>query len=172
MIVRRKPRHDPRGSLERLFCDLELGPLIGSKPIVQANLSRTLKAGVVRGIHFQFPPHAEIKIVNCTRGSVFDVAVDLRKGSKTFMQWHGEVLAAGLHATSILPEGFGHAFQALEDDCELVYFHTARHQPDHAGSLSPFDPSLGIAWPNPVTELLGVPRAAYISAAEFKGIDL
>ena len=93
-VIQRKPMEDERGFFERLFCAEELREAGLHKPIVQINRSLTRRDGTVRGMHFQYPPHAETKIVSCLRGEIFDVAVDIRAGSPTFLRWHGEVLSA------------------------------------------------------------------------------
>jgi dTDP-4-dehydrorhamnose 3,5-epimerase len=116
VVVERRPIVDERGWFERLFCARELESLTGGKPIVQINRSLTHRRGAVRGLHYQRPPHAEIKIVTCLRGEIFDVAVDLRAGSPTFLQWHGERLSAGDGRMLVVPEGCAHGFQALSDD--------------------------------------------------------
>jgi dTDP-4-dehydrorhamnose 3,5-epimerase len=110
-VVRRRPIGDGGGYLERLFCSNELRAVIADKAIVQVNRTLTAKRGTVRGMHFQYPPHTEIKLVSCLHGEVFDAAVDLRQGSRTFLQWHGEVLSAGNHKTLVISEGFAHGFQ-------------------------------------------------------------
>ena len=120
---------------------------------MQVNHTLTAKRGTVRGLHFQCPPYAETKLVNCLRGEVFDVAVDLRQGSPTFLQWHAEILTANNHKTLLIPEGFAHGFQTLTEDCELLYFHTAAYQPSAEGGLNAQDPRLDIDWPTTVTEL-------------------
>jgi dTDP-4-dehydrorhamnose 3,5-epimerase len=104
-------------------------------------------------MHFQYPPYAETKIVSCLHGEVFDVAVDLRRGSPTFLHWHAEILSAENHRTLLIPEGFAHGFQALSEDCELLYFHTAAYQPSSEGGLNAQDPRLQIRWPQAVIEL-------------------
>jgi dTDP-4-dehydrorhamnose 3,5-epimerase len=91
--------------------------------------------------------------VNCLRGEVFDVAVDLRHGSPTFLHWHAEILSANNHRTLLIPEGFAHGFQTLTEDCELLYFHTAAYQPSAEGGLNAQDSKLDIRWPEPVIEL-------------------
>ena len=96
----------------------------------------TASRGTVRGMHFQHPPHAETKFVSCLRGEVFDVAVDLRNGSPTFLHWHAEILSADNHRTLVIPEGFAHGFQTLSDDCEMLYFHTAAYNPEAEGGLN------------------------------------
>ena len=152
-LIQRKPIGDQRGYLERMFCAEELQSLIGGRSIAQINHTLTARRGTVRGLHFQYPPHAEIKVVNCLRGEVFDVAVDLRQGSATFLRWHAEILSAENHKTLLIPEGFAHGFQTLTEDCELLYFHTAAWQPGAEGGLNAQDPTLDIRWPVPVTEL-------------------
>ena len=152
-ILQRKPIGDSRGYLERLFCTEELQTLATGKPIVQINRTLTASRGTVRGMHFQHSPHAEIKFVSCLRGEVFDVAVDLRHNSVTFLRWHAEVLSAHNHKTLVIPEGFAHGFQTLTDDCEMLYFHTAAYQPTIESGLNSQDPRLAIQWPLSIAEL-------------------
>lgn len=151
-VLQRKPLGDSRGYLERLFCADELAPLLAGRRIVQINHTLTARRGTVRGLHFQRPPHAETKFVSCLRGEVFDVAVDLRRDSATFLHWHGEILSAENHKTLLIPEGYAHGFQTLTDECEMLYFHTAAYHADAEGGLNAADPRLAIAWPLPITE--------------------
>lgn len=150
--LRRKPIGDARGYFERVYCADELAPVLGERRIAQINRSLTRRRGAVRGLHFQHPPHAETKVVGCLRGAIFDVAVDLRRGSPTFLAWHGRVLSAENAESLVLPEGFAHGFQALEDDCEVLYLHTAAYAPQAEGGLDATDPQIGIAWPLPIAE--------------------
>jgi dTDP-4-dehydrorhamnose 3,5-epimerase len=152
-LLQRKPLGDSRGFLERLFCQDELAGLLVGRSIAQINHSLTARRGTVRGMHFQYPPHAETKIVSCLRGEVFDVAVDLRRDSPTFLRWHAEVLSADNHRTLIIPEGCAHGFQTLTDDCEMLYFHTTAYHAPAEGGLNPRDARLAIAWPLPVDGL-------------------
>ena len=152
-ILQRKPIGDSRGYLERLFCAEELQALAPDKPIAQINRTLTASRGTVRGLHFQRPPHAEIKFVSCLRGEVFDVAVDLRYNSPTFLRWHAELLSADNHKTLVIPEGFAHGFQTLTSDCEMLYFHTAAYQSGAEGGLNSQDPKLAIKWPLSVAVL-------------------
>jgi dTDP-4-dehydrorhamnose 3,5-epimerase len=152
-VMQRKSIGDSRGYLERLYCRSELESLAPGKVIAQINHTLTASRGTVRGMHFQRPPHAEIKFVSCLRGEVFDVAVDLRDNSPTFLRWHSEVLSADNHKTLVIPEGFAHGFQTLTDDCEMLYLHTATYQPGAEGGLNPQDPKLAIRWPLPVAGL-------------------
>jgi dTDP-4-dehydrorhamnose 3,5-epimerase len=151
--LERRPRTDARGSFERLFCAIELGEAWGSAPIVQINRSSTARRGTVRGMHFQHPPYQETKIVSCLRGAVFDVAVDVRAGSPTFLQWHAEILSADNHRSLLVPRGCAHGFQTLADDCELLYLHDAPFRSDSEGGIHPLDARVGIAWPEAVRDL-------------------
>jgi dTDP-4-dehydrorhamnose 3,5-epimerase len=173
VVLQRKPVGDSRGYLERMFCAEELRMLIPpAKNIAQINHSLTVRPGTVRGLHFQYPPSAETKFVNCLHGEVFDVAVDLRHGSPTFLQWHGEILSAANHHMLVVPEGFAHGFQALTENCELVYFVTAVYQPAAEGALNAQDPALGIQWPEPITELSPRDAGHPMVTSEFAGISL
>lgn len=150
--LERKPLGDHRGYLERVYCDDELGALLAGRSIVQINRTMTAMTGTVRGMHFQHPPAAETKIVSCVRGAVFDVAVDLRAGSPTFLQWHGEELSEANRRTLFIPEGFAHGFQTLTDDVEMLYLHTAAYDAQAEGGLNALDPRLNITWPGEITE--------------------
>lgn len=152
-IVERTPRGDSRGFLARLFCAEELSAARWCKPVVQINQTVTQKQGTIRGLHFQHPPHAEMKLVICLRGAIWDVAVDLRAASSTFLKWHAEELSATNHRAFLIPEGFAHGFQTLTDDCELIYLHTEAYTPSAEAGIHPQDPMLSIPWPLPVTEL-------------------
>jgi dTDP-4-dehydrorhamnose 3,5-epimerase len=152
-LVRRQRLGDTRGFLSRLFCAEELGAAGWPGPIAQINHSFTARAGTVRGMHFQRPPHAEVKLVNCLRGEVWDVAVDLRAGSPTFLRWHAERLSADNGCALLIPQGFAHGFQALNDDVELLYCHSAAYAVQSEAGLHPQDERLGLAWPLPIIEL-------------------
>lgn len=152
-LIQRQPIGDGRGYLSRLFCAEELAATGWVKAIAQINYTYTAKCGTVRGLHFQYPPHAEMKFVQCLRGEVFDVAVDLRRGSSTFLHWHAEVLSEENHRTLIIPEGFAHGFQALADGCEMLYFHTAAYCKEAEAGLHALDPRLDIHWPLPISDL-------------------
>ena len=148
-LLQRKPLPDDRGYFERLYCADELAHVLHGRNVVQINHTLTGRRGTVRGMHFQHPPASEAKFVSCLRGRVFDVAVDLRCDSPTFLRWHAEVLSAENHITLFIPEGFAHGFQTLEDDCEMLYFHTAPYMREAEGGLHPLDPRLAIDWPLP-----------------------
>jgi dTDP-4-dehydrorhamnose 3,5-epimerase len=169
-ILPRDPMGDRRGCLERLFCAQELQPIMTGRPVVQINRTLTVRSGTVRGLHFQVPPHAEMKLISCLRGEVFDVAVDIRTGSPTFLQWHAEILSPDNHKTMAIPEGFAHGFQTLTDDCEMLYFHTAYYNAKAEGGLNPKDPKLGIGWPLAVADLSERDSKHAWLTPEYKGI--
>jgi dTDP-4-dehydrorhamnose 3,5-epimerase len=152
-LVRRMPLGDARGSLTRIFCAEELAGAGWKDPIAQINHTFTAKEGTVRGLHFQHPPHAEMKLVGCIRGEVWDVAVDIRADSPTFLYWHAERLSADNGSAMLIPEGFAHGFQTLTADVEMLYCHSAPYAPDAEGGLNPQDPKLAIAWPMAIAEL-------------------
>lgn len=169
-VIQRKPIGDERGYLERLFCADELHAYIAGKPIVQINHTMTTTRGTVRGLHFQFPPYSETKLVSCIKGEVFDVAVDLRHNSPTFLHWHGEILSADNHKTFVIPEGFAHGFQTLTDHCEMLYFHTTFYRADAEGGLNTRDPRLDIQWPLPVTNMSTRDESHPMLNDQFSGI--
>ncbi len=145
--VQRQPLVDERGFFSRMFCAQELAGAGWTEPIAQINHSYTALKGTVRGMHYQKPPHAEMKLVSCLRGEVWDVAVDLRQGSPTFLQWHAERLSADNGCALLIPPGFAHGFQALTDNAELLYCHSAAYTPAAEAVLHPLDPRLAIGWP-------------------------
>ena len=170
MLVQRKCIEDPRGFLSRFYCAEEFGAAGAGKSISQINHTLTRRKGTVRGMHFQMPPHAERKYVSCMRGEIYDVAVDVRRNSATFLKWHGEVLSAQNQRSLLIPEGFAHGFQALDDDCEIIYLHSAPYAQAAEAALNPLDPLLGIAWPLEITEMSDRDRAHLMLTSAFKGV--
>ena len=170
--VERQSNNDIRGSFNRLFCTQEFHKIGLTKPIVQINHSLTRNRGTVRGMHFQYPPDNETKIVTCMRGEVFDVAVDIRRGSKTFLHWYAEVLSEGNQTSLYIPEGFAHGFQALTDDCHLLYLHTGFYAPDSEGGLNALDPLVGIDWPLEVTDISERDSGLPLLESKFTGIEI
>ena len=171
-VLRRKPVSDSRGFLERMFCAPDFAPILGEKTITQINRTLTRKCGSTRGMHFQNAPHAETKFVTCLRGEVFDVVVDVRKNSPTFLHWHGELLTQDNHATLLVPEGFAHGFQTLTSDCEMLYFHTAAYHAESESALNAQDPRLAIKWPMAITEQSERDKSHALITREFKGVTL
>lgn len=172
VIAESTPHSDERGAFARLFCDKELSEVLGSRKIVQVNHSRTSRVGAVRGLHFQLPPSAEMKLVRCLKGRVWDVAVDLRRHSPTFLHWYGEELTPANARMMVIPEGFAHGFQVLEADSELLYLHTACYTPAVEGGLRYDDPRLGITWPLAVTDLSARDANHPLIDVNFQGIAL
>jgi dTDP-4-dehydrorhamnose 3,5-epimerase len=168
--VERKRIGDERGFLSRLYCRDELASAGLVPPIVQINHTATSRRGAIRGLHFQHPPHAEDKYVSVVRGEVFDVAVDLRAGSATFLHWHAARLSVDNGRSLFIPKGFAHGFQTLTDSCELLYLHTAFYNAEAEGALNAFDPALGIDWPLPLTEISVRDRSHVLLDAAFMGI--
>lgn len=171
-IVQSSPHRDARGAFVRLFCSDELQAVLQHRQIAQINHSRTSRVGAVRGMHFQYPPHAEMKMIRCLRGRVWDVAVDLRPTSSTFLRWHAEELAQGDARMLVIPEGFAHGFQVLEPDSELLYLHTAFYNPTSEGGLRYNDPRLGIAWPLPPLDLSPRDLSHPLLDNNFRGVAL
>jgi dTDP-4-dehydrorhamnose 3,5-epimerase len=153
IVVETSPVKDSRGAFARFYCESDLRELIGERRILQINHSLTSNIGAVRGMHFQAPPYAEMKLVRCLRGRVWDVAVDLRAGSPTFLKWHAEELSPNNARMMVIPEGFAHGFQAIEPESELLYLHTSFYNPTAERGLRHDDPLLGIKFPLAVTQL-------------------
>jgi dTDP-4-dehydrorhamnose 3,5-epimerase len=168
--VDRKPIVDNRGIFSRFFCAEEFKTIGFTEPIVQMNHSLTKQKGTIRGMHYQHPPCAETKIVTCMQGVILDVAVDIRKDSMTFLQWHAERLSADNRRSLYIPAGFAHGFQALTDDCELLYLHSERYAPNSEGALNALDPTLAIDWPVRVAEVSERDRNHSMLNPQFEGI--
>lgn len=152
-LIERQRLSDSRGSLSRLFCAEELAEAGWHKPVAQINKTQTTSVGTVRGLHYQRTPHTEMKLVSCLRGEVWDVAVDLRRGSSTFLHWRAERLSADNGRALLIPEGFAHGFQSLTDHVELLYCHSVAHASTAEGGIRPTDPLLSITWPLAISEL-------------------
>ncbi|MES2819762.1 MAG: dTDP-4-dehydrorhamnose 3,5-epimerase [Pseudomonadota bacterium] len=170
--LRHKVHEDERGRFARLFCEGSLAAFGQALHIRQINHSRTAHKGAVRGLHYQTPPHAETKLISCLQGAVWDVAVDIRRGSPTFLHWHAERLEAGDGRSLLLPPGFAHGFQALTDQAELLYLHSADYAPGHEGGLSADDPRLAIDWPLPIEQRSARDAGHAPLHSDFEGIRL
>jgi len=152
-IIDIEPRRDERGFFARAFCQNEFQQH-GLKPVIaQANLAWNDRKGTLRGMHFQFPPKAETKIVRCTRGAILDIIVDLRPESPTYLEHVSVELSEDNHRALYVPERFGHGYQALEDATETSYQVGEFYTPNTEGGLAYDDPRLGLSWPLPVTEI-------------------
>lgn len=152
-VIKPEPFQDNRGMFCRIFCKKELEIIGFDKEIVQVNHSTNRKQGALRGMHFQKPPKSEIKFVKCLRGAVWDVIVDLRESSPTFLKWHGERLTHENMHMMYIPKGFAHGFQTLQPDTELLYFHTEFYSPDNEDAVRFDDPKINIRWPLEITEI-------------------
>ena len=163
---------DSRGAFSRLYCERELSGIIGLRQIVQVNYSRTGEVGAVRGLHFQYAPRAEMKLIRCLKGRVWDVAVDLREKSSTFLKWHAEELNPANARMMAIPEGFAHGFQVLEPESELLYLHTEFYEPKFEDGLRYNDPQLAIIWPCPISEISERDAKFQLIDSNFQGIKL
>ena len=144
---------DERGWFVRTYCKNEFQKINHTKEWVQLNHSFTNKKGTIRGLHFQVPPFREIKMVRCIAGAVYDVIVDVRKNSSTFLQWVGIELSASNRKMIYIPEGFAHGFQTLTDNCELIYHHSEFYTANEESGLKYDDPTLKVVWPLPLTNI-------------------
>ena len=170
--VTRRKLADERGFLSRLFEPDELALAGWRGPIAQINETGTTRAGTVRGLHFQTPPHAEMKLVSCVAGSILDVAVDLRKSSLTYLQSVAVELSAENGRALLIPEGCAHGFQALTDDVRMIYLHSVPYAPAHEGGIDALDPALGLHWPLPVINRSPRDETLPRIASGFEGLTL
>ena len=152
-VIERRPIFDSRGYLARIFCADRLKDAGWQKAVAQINVTETKKKGTLRGMHYQNFPHAEMKLVTCLRGEIWDVAVDLRKNSPTFLCWHAEKLSSENSRALLIPEGFAHGFQTLSNDCELLYLHSAPYIREAERGIRPTDPRIRVSWPLDVQEI-------------------
>jgi dTDP-4-dehydrorhamnose 3,5-epimerase len=143
--------HDDRGYFARSWCRREFVEHGLDPGLAQCSISFNTKRGTVRGMHYQVSPAAESKLVRCSRGALFDVILDLRPGSATFLQWLGVELTAENGKMLFIPEGFAHGFQTLADDTEIFYQISEFYSPQHARGVRWNDSLFGIQWPEPVT---------------------
>jgi dTDP-4-dehydrorhamnose 3,5-epimerase len=146
-------REDERGFFARLFCVDEFMQHGLNTEWAQCNNSMSVKAGTVRGMHFQRAPAAEDKMLRCLRGSIYDVLVDLRSNSTSYGKWTALELSAANRTMAYIPKGFAHGFQTLEDNTELLYFHSEKYTSEHEGGVRFDDPDLAISWPLEIAEI-------------------
>jgi dTDP-4-dehydrorhamnose 3,5-epimerase len=166
MILDVERREDDRGFLARTYCVDELGAHGLALPVVQASTVVTHRRGTVRGLHFQRAPHAEKKLIRCTAGAAFVVAVDLRDASSTRRQWHGVVLSHDNRRQLFVPEGFAQGYQTLAEETELHYQMSHRFVPEAASGVRWNDPAFGIGWPEPMTAMSDRDREWPLLASE------
>lgn len=170
-VVKRYRHFDKRGFFSRLFCASQLSKHGWIGPIEQINHSTTRRCGTVRGMHYQTKPHSEMKLVTCIKGKIWDVAIDLRESSTTFLQWHGEILSDDDSSALLIPEGFAHGFQSLSDDVEILYCHSKVYSPDHERALNPADPNLKLHWPIEISHMSERDKNSPWITKNFKGIS-
>jgi dTDP-4-dehydrorhamnose 3,5-epimerase len=161
---------DERGWFARTYCKNEFEQIGHTKEWVQLNHSFTKQKGTIRGMHYQMSSFAEIKLVRCISGKIYDVIIDLRKDSPTFLQWAGVELSADNKRMLYIPEGFAHGFQALTDDCELIYHHSQFYTPNVEAGIRYNDPKININWPLPLTSISKRDEEHPLLDNNFKGI--
>jgi len=152
-LINLRKKEDERGYLTRLFCQKTFHELLKEKTICQINHTFTKIEGTIRGLHFQYPPSTEVKIISCLKGKIWDVVVDIRKGSPTFLSYYATELSQDDCNSLYVPEGFAHGFQTLTSDCEMLYFHTAEHNIQAQGAINPLDPIISIKWPRVISKI-------------------
>lgn len=164
-------RGDDRGFFARMFCELEFADAGLETRFVQVNNSLTAKRGTLRGLHYQLPPAAEVKVVRCVRGALYDVIVDLRPDSPTFRKWFGAELTADNRTMMYVPRGFAHAFLTLTDDAEAMYLVSAFYSPDNERGVRYNDPAFSIMWPVDPLEVSDKDRNWPDFNADFHGTE-
>lgn len=163
---------DERGSFTRMYCSDQVSVFFPQFSISQINYSTTCDPGTIRGLHYQIKPASEAKLISCCRGSVFDVVVDIRRNSPTFLKCFSITLTAKKPEALFVPEGFAHGFQALESNSELFYLHSANYDETLARALNPFDPAFSIAWPLPPLKVSKKDQNQDFIQSEFAGVEI
>ncbi|MDC0101059.1 dTDP-4-dehydrorhamnose 3,5-epimerase family protein [Alphaproteobacteria bacterium] len=171
-LIETESFNDERGTFSRLFCSSVLVEILEGRTIKQINTSHTKAKGSIRGLHFQAPPKPEMKLIRCLRGAIWDVAVDLRAGSPTFLRSFGVRLSAENLTMVVIPEGFAHGFQTLEPDSELLYLHTEFYSSSLEGGVRFDDPVLDIQWPIKPREVSERDKTHDLIEPGFRGITL
>ena len=172
-VVEPSPFIDSRGIFSRYFCKRELQNIIQDREIVNINYSKNYKKGAVRGLHYQKPPHAEMKMPRCISGKVLDIFVDIRKNSKTFLKSDSVVLSEENQKMLIIPEGFAHGFQSLEDNSQILYLSTEYFYGEHEDALNIKDPHLKIKLPMIISDISEKDdKHDFLNLSKFKGIEI
>ena len=169
-IAELQPASDSRGWFARTYCKREFAQIGHQEEWVQMNHSFTAKKGTIRGMHYQKPPCTEIKMLRCIAGTVYDVIIDLRKNSATYLQWFGAELSAANKKMMYIPHGFAHGFQTLSHNTELIYHHSQFYTPHAEEGIMYNDTAIGIQWPLPVTELSDRDKAHLLIDSNFKAL--
>jgi len=171
-VVSPEVHNDDRGYFFRFFDGKEFIKAGLNKPWVQLNHSFTKKKGTIRGMHFQQPPYGEVKLVKCIRGKILDIAIDLRRDSPCFLKWEAVELSEENRKMLFIPEGFAHGFQALDNDCELIYHHSAPYVKESEGGIRWNDPLIGIKWPMSPVHVSERDNNHPLLTKEFPGIKI
>jgi len=169
-VIDHDVKTDPRGAFARTFCRNEFSEAGIEIDFVQFNHSWNTAKGTLRGMHYQLPPFRENKLIRCVSGKVFDVLVDLRKDSPTFLQYVSVELSEENCRSVYIPEGFAHGFQTLSENSQLLYHHTEYYKPSFEGGLRFDDPLLGIKWPGDVAVISDRDKSHPLLNKSFKGI--
>lgn len=146
-VIKKNRNIDERGYFERIFCQEEFNFLGITETFPQINLSYNQKKGTIRGLHFQKEPYMESKVVQCVKGSIYDVVVDMRYNESTYLKWFGINLSESQDNMIYIPKGFAHGFQTLEDDCMILYYMGENYQKNYQSGINCFSPKLNINWP-------------------------
>jgi dTDP-4-dehydrorhamnose 3,5-epimerase len=171
-LIELNPFTDNRGLFVRTFCKKEFESIGHNQEFVQFNHSITNRKGSIRGMHYQLPPFSEIKLIRCIRGSVYDVIIDIRKNSPTFLNYCPVELSEQNMLSLYIPEGFAHGFQTLEDNSQLIYHHTAYYTPGYEAGIRYNDPAVGIKWPLSACVIAEKDMNHPLLNKSFKGIQL
>lgn len=171
-VIELSPLKDERGGFARTFCKEEFKKINHIKDFVQFNHSFNIKKGTIRGMHYQELPHSEIKLIRCIKGAVYDVIIDIRRSSPTFLLWFGVELTADNMKMIYVPEGFAHGFQTLTNETELLYHHTGFYSPTAEKGIRYNDPALNIIWPETVSIISEKDKNYQLLSKNYKGIDI
>jgi dTDP-4-dehydrorhamnose 3,5-epimerase len=154
-IIELQKLEDERGFFARSWCEREFAEHQLDSGLVQCNISFNKQAGTLRGMHYQLPPFAETKLVRCTQGAIYDIIIDLRPDSPTFLRWTGAELSAANRRMMYVPKGFAHGFLTLADESEVFYQMSEFYAPGSAAGVRWDDPLFDLRWPGPITTLSG-----------------
>ena len=168
-IVELQSHSDARGHFARIWCRQEFAKHGLATDFVQGNMSINPKAGTLRGMHYQTPPHGEVKLIRCVRGAIYDVIVDMRPSSPTYRQWIGVELTPSTFRMLYAPAGFAHGFLTLTDDTEVTYLVSSYYAPKAGVGVRYDDPALGISWPREVTQISAQDQGWPLLATETTG---
>ena len=169
-VINFSRNEDNRGTFTRMYCKQEFEKIGFDKEFVQINFSSNLAKGTLRGLHYQKMPYTESKLIRCIQGKIFDVVVDIRKDSKTFLKYFGVELSKEKMNAIFIPEGFAHGYQTLEDNSSLIYHHSQYYMPESDGGIRYNDPFLNIEWPLPAINLSDKDKAYHLIDNTFKPI--